>query len=214
MFSVYGITGPIFQGPLEKLALLPPVRRARPIEALHRIGDLDAADVQQPDTLGAAPGPAEQAVAEYRSMLPRELERGPLYHAGQIMQKEVITVRADDPVTRGWQTLIRHRIRQAPVVDSNTQLVGIVSERDLLTCLNVDADQIRDALARQVADVMTTPVVAANTLTDIRRIARVMIEHNVDGVPIVGEDGVLLGFVSRSDILRAVVTDPPLSVWQ
>jgi len=33
-------------------------------------------------------------------------------------------------------------------------------------------------------------------------------------VPIVNEAGVLLGFVSRSDILRAVVTDPPLSMWR
>lgn len=61
---------------------------------------------------------------------------------------------------------------------------------------------------------MTTPVVAANPLTDIRRIARVMLDRDVDGVPIVNETGVLLGFVSRSDILRAVVTDPPLSMWR
>lgn len=65
-----------------------------------------------------------------------------------------------------------------------------------------------------VGDVMTTPVVAASPLTDIRRIARVMLDRDVDGVPIVNEAGVLLGFVSRSDILRAVVTDPPLSMWR
>ena len=51
-------------------------------------------------------------------------------------------------------------------------------------------------------------------LTDIRRIARVMLERGVDGVPIVNDGGALLGFVSRSDILHAVVTDPPLSVWR
>lgn len=55
---------------------------------------------------------------------------------------------------------------------------------------------------------------AASPLTDIRRIARVMLDRDVDGVPIVNEAGVLLGFVSRSDILRAVVTDPPLSMWR
>ena len=69
-------------------------------------------------------------------------------------------------------------------------------------------------LAKLVGDVMTTPVVAASPLTDIRRIARVMLDRDVDGVPIVNEAGVLLGFVSRSDILRAVVTDPPLSMWR
>ena len=49
---------------------------------------------------------------------------------------------------------------------------------------------------------------------DIRRIAAVMLENRVDGVPITGQGGRLVGFVSRSDILRAVVSDPPLSLWR
>ena len=68
-------------------------------------------------------------------------------------------------------------------------------------------------LRKRVRDVMTSPVVAATPLTDIRRIARVMLERNVDGVPIVNDSGGLQGFVSRSDILNAIVTDPPLSMW-
>jgi CBS domain-containing protein len=56
--------------------------------------------------------------------------------------------------------------------------------------------------------------VAAVPVTDIRRIAAVMIDKGVDGVPITNETGRLLGFVSRGDILRAVVTDPPLSLWR
>ena len=69
-------------------------------------------------------------------------------------------------------------------------------------------------LAKRVGDVMTTPVVAASPVTDIRRIARVMLDRDVDGVPIVNDAGSLVGFVSRSDIMRAVVTDPPLSIWR
>ena len=66
----------------------------------------------------------------------------------------------------------------------------------------------------EMTDAATTPVVAATPLTDIRRIARVMLERNVDGVPIVNDNGALLGFVSRSDILHAVIADPPLSMWR
>ena len=73
---------------------------------------------------------------------------------------------------------------------------------------------MRDVLARRVADVMSTPVVAAAPATDIRHIAQVMLERDVDGVPVVGDSGALLGFISRSDILQAVVTDPPLSIWR
>ena len=144
----------------------------------------------------------------------QELERGPLYHADQIMQRQVITVRASDDVARAWRVLVEHQIHQAPVLDATGRLVGIVGERDLLTTFNIDDGQLRDVLFKRVSDVMSTPVVAATPVTDIRRIAQVMLERLVDGVPIVSEGGILVGFVSRSDILQAVVTDPPLSVWR
>jgi acetoin utilization protein AcuB len=56
--------------------------------------------------------------------------------------------------------------------------------------------------------------VAAAPVTDIRRIAAVMLDKGVDGVPVVSEAGRIMGIVSRGDILRAVVTDPPLSLWR
>lgn len=212
MFSLYGISGPIFQGTLETLSRLPPVSPGRPVMAARRIGDQIEPGPQPTATANTPPG--RQAVEAYQAMLPQNLERGPLYHANQIMQPEVITVGADDDVARAWRVLVDHRIHQAPVLDAGQRLVGIVSERNLLTTLNVDDGQVRDVLSKRVSDVMTTPVVAATPLTDIRRIARVMLERNVDGVPIVNDNGTLQGFVSRSDILNAVVTDPPLSMWR
>ena len=220
MFAVYGISGPIYQGTLENLGPLPPVVRRGPATAVRHVGDpLEnrpfepfAAAAQES---GAAPGAVgEQALSAYQAMLPQSLERGPLYHANQIMQTEVITVLGSDDVARAWRLLVEHQIHQAPVLDDAGHLVGIVSERNLLTSLNVDAGEVRDILSRSVRDVMSTPVVAATPVTDIRRIAQVMLERLVDGVPIVSEGGILVGFVSRSDILQAVVTDPPLSVWR
>lgn len=213
MFSLYGLSGPLFTGTLEALGRLPPVTRRGPAAAVRaveeRIESAEGGAVPAAQTL-----PARQAVEAYQSMLPENLERGPLYHAEQIMQPRVITVGADDDVARAWHVLVGHQIHQAPVLDAGRRLVGIVSERNLLTTLNVEDGQVRDVLQKRVADVMTTPVVAAHPLTDIRRIARVMLERNVDGVPIVDDGGALAGFVSRSDILNAVVRDPPLSMWR
>lgn len=220
MFAVYGISGPIYQGTLENLGPLPPIVRRGPATAVRRVGDqLESRPV---GLLGAAAQEAgsasgdigEQAVSAYQAMLPQSLERGPLYHANQIMRTEVITVLGSDDVAHAWHLLVEHQIHQAPVLDDAGHLVGIVSERNLLTSLNVDAGEVRDVLTRSVRDVMSTPVVAATPVTDIRRIAQVMLERLVDGVPIVSDSGMLLGFISRSDILQAVVTDPPLSIWR
>ena len=213
MFSLYGISGPIFHGTLETLPRMPPVNRRGPIIAARRVGDQIEQNPDKEPIDNAHATPARQAVEAYQSMLPKNLERGPLYHANQIMQPNVITVSADADVAVAWRVLVDHRIHEAPVLDANQHLVGIVSERDLLTTLNIDDGEVRDVLRKRVRDVMTSPVVAATPLTDIRRIARVMLERNVDGVPIVNDSGGLQGFVSRSDILNAIVTDPPLSMW-
>lgn len=216
MFAIYGVSGPIFQGTLEALSRMPPVMRRTPIASARRIEDDVTTEAATNGNEAAVAGSrrSRPAIAAYKAMLPESLDRGPLYHADQIMTAEVIAVSARDEVVLAWRTLTRHQIHQTPVLDDNGRLVGLVSERNLLTTLNVDAGEVRDVLAKLVGDVMTTPVVAASPLTDIRRIARVMLDRDVDGVPIVNEAGVLLGFVSRSDILRAVVTDPPLSMWR
>ena len=213
MFAIYGVSGPVFQGTLEALNRMPPVARRTPVTPAQRISD--NVEIESATARGAGANRlGAQAIEAYKSMLPEDLDRGPLYHADQIMTPNVIAVRARDEVAHAWRTLTRHMIHQTPVLDDTGRLVGLVSERNLLTTFNVDDGEVRDVLLKRVGDVMTTPVVAASPVTDIRRIARVMLERDVDGVPIVNEAGVLLGFVSRSDILRAVVTDPPLSIWR
>ena len=213
MFAIYGVSGPVFQGTLEALNRMPPVARRTPVTPAQRISD--NVEIESATARGAGANRlGAQAIEAYKSMLPEDLDRGPLYHADQIMTPNVIAVRARDEVAHAWRTLTSHMIHQTPVLDDSGQLVGVVSERNLLTAFNVDGGENRDVRLKRVGDVMTTPVVAASLVTDIRRIARVMLDRDVDGVPIVSDAGVLLGFVSRSDILRAVVTDPPLSIWR
>ena len=213
MFSLYGISGPIFQGPFEALSRLPPVVRRRPIGAIRRV-DESTTSATTAQSMPASSPAVRPAVDAYQAMLPENLDRGPLYHAHQIMQNEVISVRSNADVAQAWRTLVEHRIHQAPVLDETETLVGIVSERNLLTAFNVDETGIRDVLFRRVRDVMTSPVVAAAPHTDLRHIARVMLERDVEGVPVVSEQGRLLGFISRSDILAAIVNEPPLSLWR
>lgn len=208
MFSLYGINGPVFTDPLAAMNRIHPANRVSGVQAIDPDAGAGARSVS-----AMTPGPQDQAILAYRRAH-GDLERGPLYHASEVMNKPVITLRATDAVARAWRLLRDQRIHQAPVVDAANQLVGIVSERDLLTAIDIEGDRVIETLRRQVQDVMTTPVAAAAATTDIRHIAAVMLANSVDGVPIADERGRLIGFVSRSDILRAVVTDPPLSLWR
>jgi len=60
---------------------------------------------------------------------------------------------------------------------------------------------------------MSSGVITADPISDIRRVARLMQEYHLHGVPIVDQQDILLGIVSQSDILRAVTNEPPLNMW-
>lgn len=210
MFSVHGVSGRLFTGTLEEMSRVRELTRSRsqkPVTAEEGRWQLD-------NLPGTAAWMNDKAVRAYRAMLPPELERGPLYHAGQIMQRKVICIGTQTDMGKAWETLQSHGIHQAPVLDDAAQLVGIVSKTDLLTAFNTETGKFMETMGRKVKDVMTTPVISVEALTDIRRIATAMLTHHINGVPVTGEQGRLVGYVSRSDVLRAVVKDPPLSLWR
>ena len=71
----------------------------------------------------------------------------------------------------------------------------------------------RALMQQNVQDIMWTPVPSVAPESDIRRVARVLLDSGLPGLPVVDDSGRVTGFISRSDILRAVVTDPPLDLW-
>lgn len=189
MFSVYGITGQVFSGTLEEMSRVYGLGRTRTSNPIER----EDANWQLGNSGIAGTRHREKAVQAYRAMLPRDIERGPLYHAGQIMQREVICVGVNDDVGLAWSTLQSNNIRQAPVLDDAAHLVGIVAEHDLLAAFNIDTGKLIEVLRRRVEDVMSTPVITAQPVTDIRRIAAAMLAHRIDGVPVTGDLGRLVG---------------------
>ncbi|MFT4929791.1 MAG: acetoin utilization protein AcuB [Phenylobacterium sp.] len=56
-------------------------------------------------------------------------------------------------------------------------------------------------------------VYATEPVTDIRRIAGLMIEKALHTMPIIENGGKIVGIISRTDIIKAVMTEPPLSLW-
>ena len=86
-------------------------------------------------------------------------------------------------------------------------------ERDLLQSLIIEHDQIRYGEARLVAEVMSREIITAEPVTDVRRIARVMADHDLSAMLIVSSRHELVGIVSRGDLLRAITNTPPLRLW-
>lgn len=221
MFSVYGVGGQLFRGSMDQLRQIGSVSasaRSHAIQAVGRDGE-DPSDA--PAYGGLAPkAPSGEA---HRSALSAYAQtvgmaRHPLKRVDALMSRDVITVPDSATVLQAWQMLATRGIGQAPVVNRAETLVGLLCRADLLHPDNLptpdhSAVAWRALLAQNVSELMRTPVPCVAPDTDIRHVARVLLDSGLPGLAVIDEQGLVIGFVSRSDILRAVVTDPPLDLW-
>ena len=225
MFSVYGVGGQLFRGSLEQLRKIggvSAIARSNPVQAVGR-GGQDAAS-SSPGAFVPVPHQAasdeahRSALAAYAQTEQARLPRHPLHQVAALMSRAVITIPDTATVLEAWQILFQRGVGQAPVVNGEGALVGLLSRADLLRPDHLprpDSNVLvwRALLAQNVASIMTTPVPSVAPDADIRHVARVLLDTGLPGLAVVDEQGLVCGFVSRSDILRAVVTDPPLDLW-
>jgi CBS domain-containing protein len=214
MFAIYDIQGRRFRDSLERLESIlatqpSPGTGSRANEGKHTAQKgTEQVDGRSP----AATLVSLKAKQAYREML-RLTERETILHAHQIMSQPVVTAQLTQDIVSAWEQLREQHYHQFPVLDERQRIVGMVSERDLLQFLLIEDTQLTYIRGKTVSDVMSTQVITADPVTDVRRIAKVMLAYRLGAVPVVDERDALVGLVSRSDILRSVSNDPPLSLW-
>lgn len=226
MFSVYGKAGRTFRGSLEELSQVGPITRTTRTPVVAPIG-MDPKD-QNPSRfadLGPTPPVLPRDVAHRTALAayeqtrnPQGLPRHPLTRVDAVMSSAVVTVADTSTVEQAWQVLAQNHLGQAPVIDAKGVLTGLITRADLMAPERLpgpDSHALvwRTLLMQNVVDVMWTPVPSVSVDADIRRVARVLLDSGLPGLPVADDEGRVIGFVSRSDILRAVVADPPLDLW-
>lgn len=229
MFSVYGKVGRMFNGTLEELRRIGPNSALKAVRGVRAIGqeavDHIGVDTLNPSGDGSAAVPHlpadvlhKSAVAAYEQTRHTSAPRHALTLVDSIMAPSVVTIPDSYNVEQAWAALGARDIGQAPVVNAQGVLVGLFTRGELLRANRLpkaDSHPLvwRAFMARPVADVMWSPVASVALGTDIRRVARVLLDTGLPGLPVVDTEGLVIGFVSRSDILQAVVADPPLDLW-
>lgn len=114
--------------------------------------------------------------------------------AEEIMSRDVLVASPDMLVEDIAKQLAFHNITGMPVEDGAGDVVGIVSEADVI-----------GKIGTIVADVMSTEVISVSTTTPVEQIASLMGERRIRRVPVMS-GGALVGIVSRADIVRAYAT--------
>lgn len=130
----------------------------------------------------------------------------------EIMTSPAIYIHADASPKEAISLLREHDIGALPVVDDDQELVGIISEPDLIK-LGTEADPLRHMApvplryparpAETVGDIMTKKVFTIDEDEDAATAARLMLEHDVRQLPVVAA-GRLVGVVARRDLIKVL----------
>jgi CBS domain-containing protein len=133
-----------------------------------------------------------------------------------LMTRDVVTVKKDTPLEEAARRLTGLRISGMPVVDDQDKVIGVIGELDIMSVLSGKSRASRPAPPHhggtspmrkegdQVGHVMSTPAITIKKTVDVRDAARVLDSHRIKRLPVVDDEGKLIGVISRADIVRAM----------
>lgn len=145
----------------------------------------------------------------------------------EIMDREPVTVGPDDDVRSVLTALREHDLPGLPVVDSDDRVLGIITESDLvisddetdfhlphyvnimggivfLESMKHFEERARKAFAAKASDLMTADPVTIKAAEDAADAGRLIATHHHNRLPVVDDDGKLVGVVTRVDVLAAL----------
>lgn len=146
--------------------------------------------------------------------------------AKDIMCPRVVFVNKEDSLNEVISTLIQNHVSGVPVLDHNSYLVGIITERDLVThkkgfnissymefvasILSIDGkkllgDKYETLHTLTAYDVMTTPVYAVPQDATIEEIVTLMMNRHINRIPVIDEEHKLVGIIGRNDLLPILI---------
>ncbi len=144
--------------------------------------------------------------------------------AKDVMSTRIVTVGPGHNVRHAAQIMLEHAVSGLPVVGDEGKLAGMLTEGDLMRRMELGGVPLRSAEMAanrtgdaiwsyvrnhswRVEDVMSKDVIAVTEDTPLYRIAEIMEQNSCKRVPVL-RDGMLVGLVSRADLLRAIVAAP------
>ncbi len=141
--------------------------------------------------------------------------------AREVMTQEVTHVQIDTPLAEVAESMGGRGVSGVPVLNRAGQVVGVISEKDFLSRMGVTGPKnfmnlvagclktkgcIALPLKQQKAeDIMSSPAVTVAEDATVREIANLFTTKNINRAVVTNKDGLLLGIVSRGDIVKATM---------
>ncbi len=131
-------------------------------------------------------------------------------HVEDLMTQNVTTLKATDSALHAKEIMMRHRVRHIPIVSTENDLEGLVTQRDILAAtLSRFADV--DSLIQEeidagipLASIMITDVIVVSPDCPIRKAADAMLTNKLGCLPVV-EGQKLVGILTEADFLKLTI---------
>ena len=157
----------------------------------------------------------QAAQSAYQQHTTQKQQLRPVILARDLMTTPAHALPSDSTIFDAWTLMSHKSFRHLPITSLHGTVVGIISDRDLLRHAPevVLTGQPGQSGLRRLAEIMTSRVISATPLTEIREIARVMLDEQIHAVPILDNQRHLVGILARHDLLRGVANHGPLELW-
>ena len=136
-----------------------------------------------------------------------------VYQVKDIMTKDCIYIDEKSTIQDAYNVLREFKIGLIPVVSFGKKIIGTIDKKIILNLLMDDLENTKNVLERRIEDIYLPQIITSDPLTDIRRVAKVMIDFKLHAIPIVDENDILIGIVSKTDIIKAVSHIPQFQLW-
>ncbi len=120
--------------------------------------------------------------------------------AKDLMTSPVVGFLESDPISRAQDIFVQKRFRHVPVFDEKNTLCGIISDRDWM---RRKLEHI--SLGKTIGEIMKTRVLSVRIQAGIGEIVKVLFEERIGCLPVVNDSFQVIGIVTRSDVLRAIL---------
>ena len=129
------------------------------------------------------------------------------------MTTELVTFKPETEIIEVIDNMLEHHFSGAPVLNHDKELVGLISEKDCLRVL-IDSAYHNQPISNQTVEKYMTPdPITVSVDSDILDVANLFLQTGVKRFPVVDDKGILIGQVSRRDILTAVKA-ANVTTWQ
>ncbi len=162
----------------------------------------------------------DKGVAAYQDVVQERVQQR--LSAADIMSASPLTLLETASLSEAWWLFRQRGVRHIPVLNIRNKLCGLLSERDLLrgtSTLTSDA-YTRASLvsglpnkSTVVSELMSRQVITAALTTSLRDIAVAMGEYKIGAVPVLDANELLVGIVTRSDVIKVIVQNVMLDLW-